>query len=256
MSALITRQGIAERLNTRCFGHPLWVEQELPSTNTRLRQLAAEGADEGATLVAVQQTGGRGRRGRSFYSPQGGVYLSTLLRPAAQTDVGLLTSCAAVAAARAIESVCSLSVGIKWVNDLYVNGRKVCGILAEAGFTPQGDIDHVVLGFGINVVPMQLPPELDTIATSLGNEGAPPEREALIAALLYEWERAYATLPTGEFLAESRRRSVVIGRQVTVVRGEETYAATAVDITDRGHLLVRTAAGERELSSGEVSLRL
>ena len=252
----LTKEGILAVLNAATFGHPLTVVAETASTNTDLRALAAAGAPEGTTLVAVTQTGGRGRRGRSFFSPTGGIYLSTLLRPAGHTRPELVTSCAAVAVARAIERLCPLEVGIKWVNDLYAGGRKVCGILAEAGFTPAGDMDYIVLGVGINVAPVEFSPELRDIATSLGNEGCTPSRAALIAALLEEWERAYATMDSGEFLEESRRRSVVLGREVTVLQGAETFPATAVAITEDGHLLVRTAAGEHLLRAGEVSLRV
>ena len=243
-------------LNTRVFGHPLTVVEETASTNTDLRRMAAAGAAEGTTLVARTQSGGRGRRGRSFFSPTGGVYLSTLLRPAAHTRPELVTSCAAVAAARAIERVCPVEVGIKWVNDLYVCGRKVCGILAEADFSPEGAVAHIVLGFGINVAPMTMPPELSAIATSLGNEGPAPDRAALIAALLEEWEAAYATLDSGDFLAESRRRSIVLGKPVTVLQGAVTFPATATAITDDGHLLVTAADGEHLLKAGEVTLQV
>lgn len=256
MNDALTRDAILSHLHTVTFGRELQVVDTTASTNTDLRQLAASGAPEGTTLVAVTQTGGRGRRGRSFFSPSGGIYLSVLLRPRTVTDGGLITSCAAVAAARAIERLCDVEVGIKWVNDLYINGRKVCGILAEGGLTPTGETDYVVLGFGINVAPCEMPSELKDIATSLGNECAPPSRGALIAALLEEWEALYATLPCRDFLEESRRRSILTGRAVTVVRGEECFPATVLGITDEGHLLVHTDEGEQTLASGEVSLRL
>ncbi|MBQ8683082.1 MAG: biotin--[Clostridia bacterium] len=256
MNKSLCREAILSRLHTHAFGRPLTVVEETASTNTDLRQMAAEGAPEGSTLIANAQTGGRGRRGRSFFSPTGGIYLSTLLRPSSHARPELITSCAAVAAARAIERLCPLEVGIKWVNDLYIRRRKVCGILAEAGFTADGRMDYIVLGFGINVAPMVMPPELEAIATSLGNEGEPPQREALIAALLEEWEAAYATLDTGDFLQESRRRSVVLGQAVTVIQGEASFPATATAITDDGHLLVTAHDGEHLLKAGEVSLRI
>lgn len=256
MSDALTREIILSHLRTTVFGQTLEVVDTTASTNSDLRRLAADGAPEGTTLVAVTQTGGRGRRGRSFFSPSGGIYLSVLLRPRTVTDGGLITSCAAVAAARAIERLCPLQVGIKWVNDLYINGRKVCGILAEGGLTAAGETDYIVLGFGINVAPCEMPDELKEIATSLGNECAPPSREALIAALLEEWEALYTALPCCDFLEESRRRSILLGRAVTVLRGDEQFPATVLGITDGGHLLVRTATDEIELASGEVSLRL
>ena len=253
---MLDRERIVSQLNTDRYERGLILGDRVSSTNTQVKDMAEHGAAEGCTIIADTQTGGRGRRGRVFHSPEGGLYLSTLLRPAADTDPGLITCCAAVAAARAVESLCALSVDIKWVNDLYVHGRKVAGLLAEGVLTPAGGLTAVVLGVGVNVT-NTLPAELADIATSLRAEGAAVEREDLAAAFLNEWERAYATLPTGDFMTEYRRRNLVPGRQVTVVQGERTYPATALAITDRGHLLVRSADGaERELVSGEVTLRL
>lgn len=256
MNTPITQEAIAAGLTTHCFGHPLLVAESLPSTNTYLQQQARLGAPEGTTVIARLQTGGRGRRGRQFHSPQGGLYLSTLLRPTEPVDPGLITSCAAVAAARAIESLCDLSVGIKWVNDLFVRGRKACGILAQADISPQGQLDNIILGWGINVTAQELPPDIAAIATTLGNEGADVDSSALAAALLNHWEQAYACMADRSFLEESRQRSVVLGKTVQVIQGDTTYPARAEAITDEGHLVVRTDAGEITLHSGEVSLRL
>ncbi len=253
----VTPQDIQRCLHTAVFGKTLVVEPLLPSTNDTARRLACIGAPEGTVVVANAQSAGRGRRGREFFSPTGGVYLSMVLRPVAGTDPGDITSCAAVAAARAIERCCGASVGIKWVNDLYINGRKVCGILTEGVPHSHGGLDFAVLGIGINIRGADFPAELQDIATSLEQEGYTVERTALIAALLEEWEHAYTTLSTGDYLAESRRRSVVLGREITVLRGKETFPATAIDINENGHLLVKTPAGDTiELVSGEVSLQL
>ena len=251
-----TAEAVLARLHTSRFGRPLTVAAQTASTNSDLRQMAADGAPEGTTCIALTQHGGRGRRGRDFFSPDGGLYLSLLLRPAAAVNTETVTSWAAVAAARAIERLCPVDVGIKWVNDLYVQGRKVCGILAEGELSPAGRLESIILGFGINVARQEMPPELTAVATTLGNHCPPPERAALAAALLEEWEAAYAALCRGEFPEECRTRSIVLGREVTVVRGGDTFPATAVAITDEGHLLVRSPRGEEALSSGEVSLRL
>jgi len=252
----ITEEHIRAQLHTTLFGRTLRVLPETDSTNTVAKTLAAAGAPEGTVVVADRQSAGRGRRGRAFFSPQGGIYMSLILRPAADADPGLITSCAAVAVARAVRRLTALPVGIKWVNDLFIRGRKVCGILAEGETDPAGGLRFVVLGIGVNVAAMPLPPELADIATSLEAEGCPVDRCALIAAILEEWERAYATLRTGDFLEESRRLSVVLGREVQVVQGTETFPAVAQAIDDRGHLVVHTAHGEVILQSGEVSLRL
>ena len=249
---MLNRDAIVSQLNNRRYRDGLMVLDSIQSTNTRLRKMAQAGAAEGTTLMADTQTGGRGRRGRTFSSAEGGVYLSTLLRPTAPTDPGLITCRAAVAAARAIESLCPLTVEIKWVNDLFIAGRKVAGILAEGILAPDGGLSAVVLGVGINVC-NTLPDDLADIATTLHQQGVAVTREAVAAAFLNEWERV---LTDPHWMAEYRRRSMVIGRPVTVMQGDKTYSATAVDVTDSGHLVVSTPDGERTLSSGEVSVRL
>ena len=245
-------------LQTRRFGRLLRAVGETDSTNRLAREWAAAGAPEGAAVVADRQTAGRGRRGRAFFSPPGGIDLSVVLRPTAGMDPGRITSCAAVAAARAIERFAAFPVQIKWVNDLLVHGRKVCGILTEGELDPAtGALRYGVLGIGINVGMAVFPPPLAEIATSLANEGCSVERERLIAAVLEELESAYARMGDGSFLEESRRRSAVLGRPVTVLRGDERFEAVAEAIDEQGHLVVRTADGRLlTLHSGEVSLRL
>ena len=241
---MLNRDRIVSQLNS---DYTVTVLAEIPSTNTALKEMAAQDTSIGTTLIAARQTGGRGRLGRQFHSPEGGLYLSTLIAP---TDTA--TCCAAVAAARAIESLCPLTIDIKWVNDLFLRGRKVAGILAEGVLSPEGTLSAVVLGIGINLCGT-LPTELDTIATTLAQEGFSLTREAVAAAFLNEWER---TESDPAWMAEYRRRNLVMGREVTVLQGNTTYPATAIAITDEGHLVVRTAHGETELSSGEVSVRL
>lgn len=247
---MLDRERIVSQLNSDRYG--IVMVGETTSTNTDLKALALDGAAEGTTLIAEAQTGGRGRRGRTFHSPEGGLYLSTLICPTGPIDPGAITCRAAVAAARAIESLCDAPIAIKWVNDLYLNHRKLAGILTEGVLSPEGALTAVVVGIGINVCGA-LPPELSAIATTLEAEGSPLSREDLAAAFLNEWERV---LTDPDWLAEYRGRNLVLGRAVTVVQGSDTYPATALDVTEAGHLRVRTAEGERVLSSGEVSVRL
>lgn len=252
----VTEAAVKRHLHTAVFGRNIQVAAVLPSTNTTARELAQAGAPEGTVVVAAAQTAGRGTRSRVFFSPQGGVYMSLILRPR-EADGCLITSCAAIAVARAIERLCPLTVQVKWVNDLIIGGRKLCGILTEAGFTSDNSLDYVVLGIGVNVAAVAFPPDIADIATSLGNEGCAVDRNALIAAILEEWETAYSAIDSGAFLAESRARSCVLGRRVTVTRGNEQFTATARDINDRGHLLVETDDGNTvTLLSGEVSIRI
>ena len=238
------------------------VVDRLPGTNAALRSRADAGAREGLVLIAQAQSAGRGRGGHSFYSPPGGLYMSILLRPeiGARQAVGL-TAMAAVAAARAAERLCGVPITIKWVNDLYIRGRKICGILTEAALDLEsGLLDYAVLGIGINTAPISFPEELHRTATSVSNEcGRPVSRSALAACLLDELERELPGVgepPPCRFLEESRRRSVVVGRDVLVTKGNETFSARALEIDDEGGLVVETPAGRQTLRSGEVSVHL
>ncbi len=253
----VTETAIRRHLHTAVFGKTLIVEPLLPSTNTTARALAQDGAAEGTVVVAAAQSAGRGTRSRPFFSPQGGVYMSLILRPRAE-DAGLITSCAAVAVARAIERLCPLTVHIKWVNDLYCGTRKLCGILSEAGFNPaDNSLGYVVLGIGVNVAAGDFPPDIAMSATSLGNEGYTVDRPALIAAILEEWENLYASIGKRTFLAENRCRSCILGKHISVCHGDEPFEARAVAITDEGHLLVETCTKEQILlKSGEVSIKM
>jgi len=240
------------------------VRKTVTSTNTVLRDLAAAGAPEGYVLVAEEQTAGKGRRGRGFHSPAGnGVYFSLLLRPGARTgDSQLITSAAAVAVARAIEAVFGVKPGIKWVNDIFVEGKKVCGILTEAAFGMEsGLIESAVLGVGINVTKPErgFPKEIESIAGALtgGSKCADNERCRLIAASLDNFWAYYQNLAAREFLEEYRERSIIIGKEINVVADLETQPAQAIAIDDNCALTVRYKNGETAtLNSGEVSVRV
>lgn len=252
--------GIERWLRARTIGARMELHEALDSTNTRAKALAAGGAPHGYLVVAESQSGGKGRMGRSFFSPEhSGVYITYVLRPRMLAEQAvMITSMAAVAVARAIEAVAGVDVKIKWVNDLYVNGRKVCGILCEAGMDfESGMLDYAVLGIGVNVARMTFPAELADIATSIGNEcGQDVSRSRLIAEISNQLEDLYGQLGSRAFMAESRARSNVIGRDVIVLRGEERSEAHAVDIDDQGRLVLRTPAGIRRVNSGEISLKL
>ena len=257
---LVNVPEIQRWLRAETIGARMELHQTLDSTNNRAKAIAATGAPHGYLVIAESQTGGRGRRGRSFFSPEHtGVYMTYLFRPKLLADRAvMITSMAAVAVARAIEAVADVDVRIKWVNDLYINDRKVCGILCEASMDfESGQLEYAVLGIGINVGAMRFPAELEDIATSIENEcGQPVSRSRLIAEISNQLEDLYGQLETGEFMAENRARSNVIGRDVLVLRGEERFKARAVDIDDRGRLVIQTDSGLRRVESGEVSLKL
>lgn len=232
---------------------------EIDSTNRVGKGLAAEGAPEGTLVVAKRQSKGKGRLGRSFFSPEGGIYMSMVLRPKIPAEKALLvTTCAAVAVARAIEGVSDVTAGIKWVNDIFVNGRKVCGILAEAALSTTSEFpDYVILGIGINVKKQSVPEELKDIVGCL-EDTAENEilNEELISAVWEEFATLYNQLSTAVFMEEYKERSILLGREVTVLGATGDYRVQVTDIDAEGHLIVERAGREEILSSGEVSVRL
>lgn len=235
--------------------------EETVSTNDDLKSLAASGGEAGTVLVAFRQRGGRGRLGRSFYSPdQTGLYLSVLLRPDEKPeDAVFLTPAAAVAAARAIRRVPGREVEIKWVNDLYYQGKKVCGILTEAALTSTADrLEYAVCGIGINLCPPKggFPEELSAIAGALCDTVDPHLPADLAAAFLNE---LFAVLqaPREELLEEYRSRSFLTGKQITSPTGAFEGVATVLGVDDQAGLVIQREDGVRQtLHGGEVSVRL
>ena len=265
-AARLSAPGIALNLTARDF-YRITVAQQVDSTNLRAKALAVQGEKEGAVVVAEAQTAGRGRLGRSFYSPaQDGFYLSILLRPAIPATQALcLTTAAAVAVCQALEQACGLSPRIKWVNDVLVEGKKVCGILTEAQVNLEnGELDWAVVGIGVNVEPPKggYPPELADIAGALYPRGQVPEglRNRLVAGVLDHFCQQYRA-PAQAHLADYRARSGVLGKNILVINPGLSPApprpAKALAIEDDFGLLVEYQDGTRQvLSSGEVSTRL
>ena len=238
---------------------PIHLYDRLESSNQTAKRLALSGAPHGTLVLTDQQSAGRGRMGRKFESPAGqGIYLSLLLRadiPAA--DAQTVTVSAAVAVCRAVKALCGLELSIKWVNDLYYRGKKVCGILTEVGADLEsGRLEWLVVGIGLNLTtpPEAFPAELRRLAGSLFPGGpAPVSRVALAAAIARE---LLTLCPAFDCLEEYRARCFVPGHWVTVCTGRETYAALALSIDDAGRLVVRRENGREEaLQHGEVSIR-
>ena len=223
------------------------VVDRLPGTNAALRSRADAGAREGLVLIAQAQSAGRGRGGHSFYSPPGGLYMSILLRPeiGARQAVGL-TAMAAVAAAHAAERLCGVPISIKWVNDLWKNGKKVCGILTEAALDLEsGMLDYAVLGLGFNV--------------AAPADGWPEDLRDVAAAFLNAFWPLYRAGPRSGYLDEYRRRQALTGQRVLVTPRRGTPRAAQVQgIDDECKLVVRFDGESRPaaLNSGEVSVRL
>lgn len=242
----------------------LRIYESIDSTNTQCKRLAMDGAADGTVVIAEQQTAGRGRRGRSFQSPQGlGLYLSILWRPRCRPEQLLpLTSLAAVAVSRAIERVTGEVAFIKWPNDLLLHNRKIAGILTEMALEGEsGQIDYVVVGIGINVhqTDADFTPDVAAMASSLDAVlGVSVSRARLAAALTEELDllRREVMWQPERYLAEYRARCITIGSTVQLLRGEDRSTAQAVAVDDRFGLVVRHADGSEEIvRSGEVSVR-
>ncbi len=254
---IISVSNIKDNLKSRIIGREIILLDEIDSTNTYAKGLARKAAIEGTVVIAKNQIKGRGRMGRSFYSSKdNGIYMSIILRPQGENSLKI-TSMAAVAAANAIDEICGTKTQIKWVNDLYLGGKKICGILAEGVINPQTQMpNYVVLGIGINVKRMELPSELSDIATSIENEiGKRISRNTLISEILSSLDRLYENYEKGEFLEEYKKRSMVLGKDIKVICGDKAYCARAEDIDEAGGLIINRNGKKEVLSSGEVSIR-
>lgn len=254
-----------ERLNeldlSRRFGEipiSVQVSESVDSTNNEAKRYAEKGGVAPCAFLAERQTAGRGRMGRSFYSPDGvGIYCSLLLPMEGKlSDIVLLTTASAVATRRAIRKVTGISVGIKWVNDLYLGARKVSGILAESFVLHERR--YVVLGVGINLYTAEFPTELCEKAGSLLPDGnAAGMRNALAAELIAELYRTSRCLEPEHFMAEYRAASLVLGHHITYTENGISYTGTAESVDDRGRLYVRRSDGTAVyLASGEISLQI
>ena len=252
----LSKSDIQNRL--KHSGITIEIYDSVTSTNTLLKQRGHNQAPHGLVIAAEAQTAGRGRMGRDFYSPdQTGVYFSILLRPSlSPADSLLITTAAAVACAQVLEQMSGKQAGIKWVNDIYMEERKVCGILTEASFA-NGAIDFAVLGIGINLyMPKNgFPEELRNKAGSVFETDSADLRAYLIAEILNRFLYMYETIENREFFEEYRQRSILDNMPVHVIKSDCITPATALYIDEQLRLIVRYADGTTEaLSSGDVSI--
>ncbi len=237
------------------------VYDELISTNLTAKELA-DACFADTVIFARRQSGGRGRMGRSFFSPEGGLYMSLLLHPKMRASSALnVTTAAAVAVSRAIEAVSGKKCTIKWVNDVYIEGRKVCGILTESKIADNGELSYAVLGIGINLTPPEggFPDDIKNRAGAVFDDLSLDCDNRIAAAVINEFMSLYrGGLNTSDYLEEYRRRSHLIGRRVDVMRVHdgEARVAEVLSVDDECSLVVRYDDGTVEaLSSGDVSVR-
>ena len=224
------------------------------STNTRARELARSTASD-AAIIARGQTAGRGRLGRSFVSDSGlGLYMSLLIHPKSTESALTLTALMGVAVCRAIKKLTGLQTGIKWVNDIILCEKKLAGILAEGEFDSQGRLKYSVIGVGVNLIPRDFL-ELSDIATSLGEYCTPPSAERLAYAIIREFYKIYGKRSYTDELRYYRDNSAVTGKEITVIKQEESFSATAVGIADDFSLVIERDGIRESISSCEVSIR-
>lgn len=258
----LTAAGVQALLDTRFVGREMVVLPSLSSTNTVIKERYLD-RPHGFVLLAEEQTGGRGRLGRTFVSPaETGVYQTILLHPSLPiSHIQLATIAAAVAVAEAVTQTAGFSPEIKWVNDVLYKGRKLSGILTEATIEGEsGMVSSLLVGIGVNLRPNPAWPEdVRAVAGALSEFGRTPRRAELAAAVLTHFERAYSLLEQDRadaLLELYRSRLCCLGKPIRVISPTETYQADCIGLDDNGFLLVRDANGQtRTLSSGEISIR-
>ena len=237
------------------------VLDETDSTNIAAKELASSGAPHGTVVIADRQTAGRGRLNRSFVSPSGkGLYMSVVIRPELDMKfVPMITSAAAVAASFAVEKLCGHEVQIKWVNDLYMNGKKICGILTEASLDLEiKSLDYAVVGIGINVRSMKedFDEELQLRAASVEDEtGTVIDRNLLCAEILNNLDIWLGKIEDRSYIIEYRRREYLTGKYISAEYGGKIISGTAVGIDRNANLMVEMPDGDIiSLNAGEANL--
>ena len=258
---IVSIQGIKPFLSpqSKLYAENIKIYKTLESTNKTAKEMAVAGAEHGTVIIADSQTKGRGRYSRSYFSPSGGLYMSIILRPEVLNfeNPTSVTAFAAVAVCEAIESISEKTPKIKWVNDILIDGKKVCGILTEAVTDfESGSLDWIVLGIGINVYikTEDFPDDLQSLATSIfPNEKMFGVRNKLSAEIINRILGYDITPREAEIFRKYKNRLAMLGNQVTVIQNKNEYKAAVIDIDAAGHLVVKNENGEIiTVSSGEI----
>lgn len=262
---MISESSLRMFLPEKYKNNGIFVYDTVDSTNIKAKHIALQGFHHGDVVIAMQQTGGRGRLGRSFFSPRTGIYLSIIIKPSFDLSKSVLvTSAAAVSVAEAIENVCGQNAMIKWVNDVYIGKKKICGILTEAVTDFEtGQIETLIIGIGVNTTVEGFPEELLDIVGAVEGTYSKSQLAAEIISRTLDYTD---NLESRAFIGPYRDKSNVIGKTVKVYKGRYNISpedeipgipAKVLDIDDNGCLVVMYTDGTREaLSTGEISIRL
>lgn len=247
---------------SRPYAETIHIYRSLESTNKTAKEMAIAGAGHGTVIISDCQTMGRGRYSRNFFSPSGGLYMSIILRPEVLhfENPTSVTAFAAVSVCEAIEAVSHTTPRIKWVNDIFIDGKKVCGILTEAVTDfESGCLDWIVLGIGINITihTKDFPGDLQSLATSIYPDGnVPGVRNQLSAEIMNRILGVAAVPKEKEIFEKYKKRLMMLGKEITVIQGQTAYQATAVDVDSLGQLIIKNENGQLStLSSGEIRIQ-
>lgn len=257
-SDILSVEGISNYLSEYYKDLAVFSLKEVDSTNNEAKRLIASGFDRPALIAAECQTAGRGRQGRNFYSPeQTGIYMTMVIHPKLNiSDAISITTAASVAVVRAIETLMDAKPQIKWINDIYLDNKKLCGILTEAVTDfESGMAQNIIIGIGMNISTANFPADIAETAVSLNPDGI--TRNRLIAEIANKLLDIFRNLSDRSYLEEYRAHSLVLGKHITYFKGGTAYSAKAVAIDDEGGLVVIADNGvTKVLRSGEISVRL
>lgn len=254
---LMRKDVLSSAVLSHDFHIPVYFREECVSTMLEAKELLSRGVAAPFAVVAAKQDGGRGRLGRSFFSPEGGVYMSLVISGSSVSAPDMITTAASLGTARAIEALTGIECSIKWVNDIYIRGRKAVGILTEGIVNmEEGGLDKAIIGIGVNLRRMclELPEDIKDKAVYLYPDGdGDTTRSELASRIADEVMKAV----NEDFIDEYRRRCFIIGRDIKVIKNGYEEDARAIGVDDRAHLVVKYIDGREEaLSSGEVTLRI
>ncbi len=254
---IITEDGIRAYLSQKLSTGAVHIYQTIDSTNEEAKRLLLKGAPHNTIILANEQTAGKGRLGRTFYSPaHTGIYLTLIIKPNLHiTDAVLLTTTVAVAVCKAIELLTNKQPQIKWVNDIYLGDKKIGGILTEASTNfENGKVEHVIIGIGLNVKTENFPDELEDIADSLQTNSC--SRNQLAAEIINQLTELYEQSHRESIIEQYKLRSNVLGRQIQFTQNGQTKKAVAIDIDASGGLIVELEdKSYHTLNSGEITIR-
>ncbi len=255
----MTESKIREHLKTKIFGRRMYSLDSIDSTNTHLKSLAVEGAEEGTLVITEEQTAGKGRLGRTWQTQKGmNLTFSVLLRPNISANhLGIISIAAGVAVAEAIQELCKIQAECKWPNDILFDDKKLCGILCESVISPS-KFSAVIVGIGVNVNQTMFPTELNDIATSIARAtGTTADRAALLAKILERLEFWYDKIQsdqTEEIIVQWKKNTTMLGKKISVNRQGAVLDGIAKEVDADGSLIFQTNGGEINIHSGDVTI--